>query len=56
MSRDSLKPRITSLSLRMKIILAAVACVAVAAITATITRFSAVGTVEASNPPTSNAT
>ena len=37
MSRDWLKPRTHRLSLRMKIILAAVACVIVAAIVATFT-------------------
>ncbi len=53
MSQDSLKPCIRALSLRKKIILVAVACLIVAAITTTITHFSAV---EASNPPTSNIT
>jgi hypothetical protein len=45
--------RIRSLSCRMNIILVAVTCLTVAAITTTITHFSAV---EASNPPTSNIT
>src|SRR5882724_5623738 len=55
MSKDSLKSR-ASVSLRMKIILAAVACVIVAAVTGTITRLSGEGTVEASNPGTSMVT
>src|SRR5882724_5820008 len=46
MSQDSLRPCISSLSFRMKIILVTVACLTVAAITTTI----------ASNPPTSNIT
>ncbi len=56
MSQDSLKPCIRSLSFRTNIILAAVACVAVTAIIATITRSSFLGTAEASSPATSNIT
>src|SRR5712691_3505742 len=56
MSRDSLKPRTTSLSFRMKIILAALGCVMVAAITATFTRSSLVRTVAASTPGTDSIT
>src|SRR5258705_9902494 len=55
MSKDSLKSR-ASVSLRMKIILASVACVILAAVTGTITRLSGVGTAEASNPGTSMVT
>src|SRR5438477_3122148 len=54
MSQDSLRPRTTSLSLRMKIILVALACVTAAAIITTLTRSSVVRTVEASTPATSN--
>src|SRR5258705_2219986 len=56
MSRNSLKPRTTSLSFRMKIVLAAVAGVMVAAVTGTITHLSGVGTVEPSTPATSMVT
>src|SRR6266850_1005611 len=56
MLRDSLKPRTTALSLRMKIILAALACVTMAAIIATFTRSSLVRTVAASTPGTDSIT
>lgn len=56
MAKDSSKARTPALSLRMEIILVALACVTVAAIITTFTRSSLVRTVEASAPATSNIT